>query len=637
MAATPPEVTAHRLLEQVLSETSEDALESLLGWLVEEPPGEVEGACPRTERLRLLEGVVRDHPRQGELLERLRAAWTHGSVVRLLAETGLPVHSTLFKESFERVVDQLAPRLAPEDDLFVLVTRLPLTEGDAEWVERLDRRTLAPWAALVALPERALLEAAVLVATRAAALGLGRDLLDLFRGMPEAESPFFGMPGMVERLAAVPHDETAYAAWAARLAACRALLAKAYDHLEVRGVTTDLIFRLELLEAQLGRLESLLAVATGRGDGRALAAALLRGATRQRGVRSLAHNSLKRLARKVTEHTAETGEHYQVATARDWDDTSWSAAGGGAITALTALGKYAIGGLPLSPLVAGVGYSLNYSVSFIAMQLAHFTLASKQPAMTGAALAEALGEGHTPGEEIEIVARITRSQVAATLGNVLATIPVTAGLVVLLWWLTGSAPLSQATALHTVHGMHPFLSLTIPFAMLTGVLLWLASLAAGWAGNWSAYRGLPTALARHRRLRLLFGAERAAAIGRFTERNISGIVGYLALGFLLGFLPVVFKFAGLPVEVRHVTLHAASLAVGAGSLYGTAAFSWADVAWGMAGVAVIAVCNIAVSFGLALRTAVRARDLAPAERTRLWRELGAAFRADWRRFLWRPS
>ncbi|MBK8003788.1 MAG: hypothetical protein IPK12_07510 [Gemmatimonadetes bacterium] len=636
MSDSPHAQTGHRL-EALLTAPGDEALEELLLWVLEGPVTGPAGTSPRTARLTLLAEGLRTHPRRMELEDRLRAAWTRGSLVRLLAETGLPVHSTLFKESFERLVDQLAPRLAPEDDLFVLVTRLPLTPADAEWVAALDDGALAPWTPLLAVPPETLLDAARLLGLRAAALGLGRDLLELFPGKAEATSPFFTLAGVIDRLAAAPQAVEAYVAWEAALATCRLHLAEAHERLDRRGVTTDLIFRLELLEAQLARLALLLTVATGRADGRRLAAELIGSAARQRGVRSLARNSMKRLAQKVTEHTAETGEHYQVASARAWDETSWSAAGGGAITALTALGKYAIGALPLAPLVAGLGYSLNYTISFWIMQLAHFTLASKQPAMTGAALAAALHREAGSAEEIEVVARITRSQVAATLGNVLSTIPVTCGLVLLAAWLSGEAPLSPETAEHTLHGMHPFLSLTIPYAILTGGMLWLASLAAGWSANWSAYRGLAPAIARHSRLRRLLGAEGAARVADFTARNLSGFAGYTVLGLLLGMVPVVCKFAGLPVEVRHVTLHAASLALAAGSLYGTPLFSWDAVAWGMVGIVLIGVCNIAVSFGLALRTAVRARDLDPAERRRLWRELRSAFRADPRRFLWRPA
>lgn len=636
MVADPPTVVAHRLLDAVLAQPGVDSLESLLRWLLEASPLRQGTEIPRTRRLALLASVLRDHPRQAELLERLRATWTHGSVIRLLAETGLPVHVTLIKESFERVVDRLVPRLSGEDDLYILLTQLRLTERDAVWVQGLDNAALAPWRPLVSIPDRALLEAAGLMAPRVASLGLGRELLDLFPGLPESSSPFFRLPGVVERLVADPRAELGWANWETCLNDCLATLAESHERLEVRGVSTDLIFRLEMLDAQLSRLAQLLAVATDRGEGRALAGELLHASVRQRGIRSLARNTLKRLALKVTEHTAETGEHYQVASAKDWDDTSWSAAGGGAITAFTALAKYGIGSIPFPPLLSGMALAFNYSASFITMQFAHFTLASKQPAMTGAALAQALDNRENPAEEVELVARITRSQLAATLGNVLTTMPICAGFVALGWWLTGTPLLTADTAEHTLHGMHPFRSLTIPFAILTGALLWLASLAAGWAANWSAYRGLPEAIARHGGLRRALGDARAASLGRLTRQHLSGIIGYLALGMLLGFLPVVFKFAGLPIEVRHVTLHAASLALAAGSLYGSELFHWGDVAWGFAGVLVIAICNISVSFGLALRTAMRARDLAPAERSRLWRAINGAIKADPRRFFWRP-
>ncbi len=69
------------------------------------------------------------------------------------------------------------------------------------------------------------------------------------------------------------------------------------------------------------------------------------------------------------------------------------------------------------------------------------------------------------------------------------------------------------------------------------------------------------------------GQRGAARIGRFIDHNLGGAIGYIALGFLLGFMPVVFRFMGLPIEVRHVTLNAAGLAIAAGSLYGTPLFT----------------------------------------------------------------
>lgn len=635
--ALPPNQAAVRLLDGFLADASTRSLEELLRWLLEASPVLTGPEVPRTRRLAILTEALAAHPRGDRLRTKLREVWIHESAVRLLAETGLPTHGTLLKESLERLVDRLVPRHESSEDLYVMLSRLSLTEADADWVESLPTEALAPWAELLALPPGLLGDAARLVAYRAAALGITRELLTLDGEHADGTSPFLRLPPAVDEVIAAPGDPAAAARLAEARGACDATLVRVHRGLEARGVSTDALFRLELLEALFVRLDDLVRTVAGGADGRHLAGELLRGSFRQRGVRSLARNTLKRLALKVTEHTAETGEHYVARDQAEWDATGRSAAGGGVITAFTALFKYIIAAAPLAPLVQGLGAALNYSGSFIAMQFAHFTLASKQPAMTGAALANALGTREDAERQVELVAGITRSQVAATIGNVFATIPVAVLVVVAYRWLGGTTPLAPEQAVHSVHSVHPFLSLTVPFAMLTGVFLWMASLAAGWAANWSAYRGLPEALRNHRGLKMTLGASGAARVSRLVEQHLSGIVGYLALGLLLGFVPVLFaRFVGLPIEVRHVTLQAASLALAAASLYGTEAFHWGEVAWGALSVVLIAACNLGVSFALALRTAARARDLGPRERRRLAGELRAAFAAEPRRFLWRP-
>ena len=179
------------------------------------------------------------------------------------------------------------------------------------------------------------------------------------------------------------------------------------------------------------RLDDILRVLFGAEDGRQLAGELVRGSMRQRGMRSLARNALKRLARKVVEHTGETGERYVVRNRDDWSETGRTAGWAGLLTAVTALGKYALGDLPLAPMVLGLGLALDYSLSFVLLQLFHLTLASKQPAMTAAALAAALEEKGHLEEQVELVAGITRSQVIATIGNVIVTMPAALALVAL--------------------------------------------------------------------------------------------------------------------------------------------------------------------------------------------------------------
>jgi site-specific recombinase len=493
------------------------------------------------------------------------------------------------------------------------------------------------WGAVVAPPPEAWAHAARLLAHRAAAVGLSRDLLALDPDGSDAESPFFHLTRAVHTAGDHPRDPDARGIWEACRSACAASVAYAHARLEERGVSSDLVFRLELLEAQLARIALLLDFAAGRGNGPALAADLVRGSAHQRGLRSLVRTTIKRLARKVVEHTGETGGHYIAATRREWWAMGASAAGGGALTAGTALLKFGFTALPLAPLVAGLALAGNYTFSFCAMQLLGFSLASKQPAMTAAALAAALEEKEEDQvREIELVAAITRTQTAATLGNVLAALPAGVGVAALWILATGHGPLSTASALHGLHGSHPFHGWTLVYAALTGILLWLSSLAAGWTANWSAYRCLPEALARSRRLAAWLGPVGAAKVGRFVQKHLAGFAGYVALGVLLVFVPMLFAFAGIHAEVRHVTLQAASLALASASLWAEGSLRWADVLWGLLGVGLIGALNFAVSFALALGTALRARDLGGRASRRLGWAILKAFNREPGRFLLPP-
>jgi site-specific recombinase len=248
------------------------------------------------------------------------------------------------------------------------------------------------------------------------------------------------------------------------------------------------------------------------------------------------------------------------------------------------------------------------------MQLVGFTLATKQPSMTAAALAGTIRERTGPGqldELVPLIARIARSQFAAAVGNVSAVIVTALGFDLLWQRVIGAPFLDATTAAATVASFDPLSSGTIPYAALTGVLLWTSSLCAGWFENWVVYHRLPEAIEHHRYGRR-FGARRFAKLARFLEREAAGFGGSIALGFLLGMLPAFAKFFGLPIDVRHITLSTGSLTLAISSVgihsVGMHAFLSAVI-----GIAVIGMLNFGVSFALALIVALRARDVPAGE------------------------
>jgi site-specific recombinase len=228
--------------------------------------------------------------------------------------------------------------------------------------------------------------------------------------------------------------------------------------------------------------------------------------------------------------------------------------------------------------------------------------------MTGATLAAAIGQSDGPSRLDELVtqvSRICRSQLAAALGNV-TLVSVGAVGVDLLWrWRTGHPVLTPEKSEYVLKSLHPLASGTIFYAAVTGVILWLSSLAAGWAENFTVYRRLPQAIAEHGLGRVL-GRPRMERLAARFARNVSGWSGSIALGFMLGMCPILGKFFGLPLDVRHVTLSTGTLALAAVE-QGPAIFYQPAFRWAALGIVIIFVLNLSVSFNLALAVALRAR------------------------------
>ncbi|HJW32408.1 MAG TPA: hypothetical protein VJ505_03485 [Holophagaceae bacterium] len=600
------------------------ALEGILRRVTDLPPGP-----GRSVRVQQLAKALEADP---AFALKLREAWSHASAIRLLAETGLPDHPSFLAEGLQRFLDGFIPRLDAEGDLYSLLNRLGLREEDAAWLSSLNPAELGPLAELLRPTPEALTHAARLLAHRAAALGLSRELLDLIPEANDRDSAFFELAHAVRQHAAQPTDPEALTHFRLTLTACRVEEFRALAYLERRGVSTELVFRLDALHAQLDRLELLLAFHRGEPLGQILAAELVLGAASQGSLRALGRSTLKRLARKVVEHTGAQGEHYIASDRRGWKHMAWAAAGGGLLTVGTAVAKYALVAMPLAPLILGLSHTANYAISFGVMHLLGLALASKQPALTAAALARTLEAKEGLEAEVDLVAAIARTQTIAALGNVLVAIPFSFGFAWAWGLLTGHPLLSSETAHHGLHELHPLASWTLPFAALTGVFLWFSSLAAGWAANWSAFRQLPEAVALSPRLRRAFGIQGARALGDFLDRNFDGLFGYTVLGFLLGFVPVLMsKFAGIGLGVRHITLQSAAWALDVASLLQAGETPGHEAIWSLAAIPLIGLLNFGVSFALALRTATRARGLGARERRALWAAIRRAFvRNPWR-------
>ena len=614
----------------------------------------------RAARIRFLLQLVDRHPEwKAALAATLRSVLRDTRGLRLLATTGLPEEFGFWSEAARRLGAKFLPEPPVLDDLAQVFLALFPDRGDELLPLALPRemhlqlRALfrfdePPEEACWAVVRRDLDDAVVVLAAHVAAIGLSDSIRGRAPPVALARSPFVALGPTAEAyLAAVGSGADGAACTAARLQlasvidGCRRALDHVTAHLEENGVSVGLVYKIELARQQLARIGNLVELAVGErvavGEMARFVAALIRDMHAQRSVRALFRSNLDLLTRKIAERTGKTGEHYITRDRVEYAEMLRSSGRGGALTGLTVFGKFVLVGHGLAPFVEGVVASLNYALSFCAIQFVHGTLATKQPAMTAATMAAQLKHARHRGrlrEFVDEVANLTRSQVAAIAGNLVVVVP--AALLIEAAWMGAGGSLipGPEKARATVDSLSVF-GATPVYAAFTGVLLWASAVMSGWVENWATYRRLPEAIAHQPRLVYAFGAARMERAAAWFERNVAGLGGNIALGFLLGMTPVVAAFFGLPVDVRHVTLSTGSLALAASSL-GTEVFATAGFWLACTGIAVIGALNLGVSFALALWVAIRATRAGALSRRRVLRAVLARLFAAPRDFLLPP-
>jgi len=188
--------------------------------------------------------------------------------------------------------------------------------------------------------------------------------------------------------------------------------------------------------------------------------------------------------------------------------------------------------------------------------------------------------------------------------------------------VTGHPFLTQAEAEHGVHMVIPHQSPTIAFAIVTGVLLWMASLATGWTANYIAVSKMDAAISNSLRLRHRLGLNGVSRLAGWVKHNAPGSIGYIVLGCLLGTVPILVTLFGIPLEVRHVTLSAASLGYALDGLLIYGGLDRRETVYSLLGILTVGILNITTSFVLSFLLAVRARDVGKEKARKFLKEIG---------------
>jgi site-specific recombinase len=165
--------------------------------------------------------------------------------------------------------------------------------------------------------------------------------------------------------------------------------------------------------------------------------------------------------------------------------------------------------------------------------------------------------------------------------------------------------------------MNPLESGTAIFAAFTGVILWIGGLVGGWAENFVVFHRIPEALIQHP-LGYRVGVRNMRRAADWLERNVAAWSNSIVLGYLLGLSPVIARFFGIPLDVRHVTLNTGMVALAAAQ-FGMSAFRQSWLYYAVLGVAVTFVLNLSVSFAIASIVALRAYNVPGREQVKIFK------------------
>ena len=573
-----------------------------------------------------------------------------------LVESGIPMANSFGGEMLRIIKSNILPYVYDERDLRVVVKKIFHQKKDAAIFSELIDTHGADWIcanAPLLLPDRGFIQtclenAAKIISYRIAATGMEEEIATRAGKNESLITPFVEQNREINELlvSLEAGDRTKaaedYAQAVIMLRQCQDNIRDLDKAAAENGTSLTQTYLLRRASLLIERLMAILALLMeieeeGKIQGFCtLICDIIRYELSPRKLRTFLSSNVQMIAYRITEHKRMTGEHYITAGRSEYFDMFLSACGGGLIVSLMVIVKLFLHHLGLPPLWEGLAYSLNYAIGFVVVQMLHFTIATKQPAMTAAYIAASLdstdtGVGHYR-RFASMIAAVSRSQLVSFAGNLLIVFPCSLLWITLISVLGGDYLIEPPAAEKILQDVSPIFSLSVLYAGFAGAYLFLAGLISGFGDNKVIVSHIGLRLIHHPWLSRHMSPDRLKYISTYIEHNLGGLMGNIAVGFMLGMTAFFGHITGLPLDIRHITFSAGNFALG---LFGTHFHvTVMTVLSCLSGLMLIGLVNFVVSFWLALFVAMRSRGLYLRNYPDLLRSVLRYFWSHPTEFLW---
>jgi site-specific recombinase len=573
----------------------------------------------------------------------LRNILHHKKFNKFLSDAAILQDVNFFYEVRSRLYAKVLPNQPQKDRLEYVLNQVFYLASDIIWIKKIPFSQLEELYDVLRFssmygsaepnsPLSELLLAMSLITQRISGRAMETDVIKMVPEFDDLESPFTAFE--VELIQVEEHIRTSNQKFIAYNESYRQLLVlhkqceefvdKAFANSSKYGISLRVNQNLLKIRQQLDRLKVLLPLLVvereedKKKNSISLALQLIQYNCYKNNVRKFILESTQLLSFEITQHTAKTGENYITEGRREYYKMLKSALGGGVIVGFCCIFKILLSKVDTSYFGHAFLYSMNYAFGFITIYLLGFTLATKQPAMTAAALVKALEAGtRRQGKSGEryadfavLFARVFRSQLIAFVGNVITAFSVP----LLLVWVIDSViqyNLGASKWHNLISDQSPVHSPAVLHAAIAGIYLFLSGIISGGIANRDKHGQVYYRIQEHPLLKKSIGRNRTQKLSKIYEKRSAGVISNFWFGVFMGTTGSVGLFLGLNIDVRHITFASGNLALG---LYGgNFLVSTSLLTWSMIGIVIIGLVNFMVSFSLSLGLAFRSRNIALSE------------------------
>ena len=572
--------------------------------------------------------------------------FSNKSFAKALTDANILSENAFFPELKKRISYKFLPPVEDENTISYIISKVLFNpKSDSNYIKNIKPEDGSEFFKLMeiekisSLPKvkKELLISANILALRSVGNALEAGIAKMVPEYKNFDNPFIALQSELDSLIGrfkedenlqINSKDVDYKQIKIYLQQCLDFVDKAFKNASKFGISSKINQSLLKIRQQLRRIQDIIPILVVDNEedvlinSKNLVSNTLKYNSHRNNVRELIDDSTRLISHLITSHTAETGTHYIATSSKEYLKMFWKASGGGIIVGFLCIFKMMMSYSHGSEFSHAVLYSLNYAFGFIIIYLLGFTLATKQPAMTAATMAKVLSDESSSDKNYKefanLVAKLSRTQFIAFVGNVLWSFPVALAIIYGMdWFLDKNYATLKADKL--LKDLNPIESKAILHACIAGFFLFISGIISGNISNSSIFNQVPERISQSPFLNQVIGAKNSKKLSDFYTKHWAGIISNFWFGIFLGVIAPLGVFLGLDLDIRHITFSAGNFAL---ALYGKGFdIDTYTFVISLVTIFLIGAFNFIVSFGLSMLLAFRSRKVNFGELTIIYKTI----------------